>query len=237
MSKTTRALVILGVVAGLGVAALPLSSYAAPVTITHGDESLTEDTDYGTTGGNNKWVKDDATIQLVIEDELSITLDSSDETNPTLVTLTGDITNGFKTTNPLKVTVVSNNSNGYNLNLKGSTAGTATSLINATGEEIVKADGTFAAPAALDATSNSVWGYAIADNNAFDGDKYAGVTAEGETIKQVLKTDTAALATLSDTGDITNINFAAAIKRGQAAGTYTGQVTLTATNNAAATNN
>ena len=194
MSKTTNALIALGVVAGLGAAALPLSSYAA------------DDTPKA------------VGVTLTIDDELTIEADNK-------VDLSAD-----EHTGAVKVTVVSNNTKGYNLALKGSAATNPTSLTSGE-DQIVATKGTFAAPAAF-GTDASEWGYSVANSNVnnttdltkFTGTVYAGVPATDQIIVNANKPTVSA-------GDITTITFAANLVDCQAAGTYEGEVTFTASNN------
>lgn len=189
MSKTTNALIALGVVAGLGAAALPLSSYAAdPAT-------------------------DKVGVTLTIEDELTIEADKSTTDKVDL--------SGTGHTGAVTLTVVTNNQKGYNLGIMGSAATNPTSLTSDLGDQITAVAGTLASPAALSATT-SEWGYRLADTEA---DKYAGVTGDNAVIKT---TD----APTGTSGDETVVTFGASIKDGQPAGTYNGEVTFTATNNA-----
>ena len=188
MSKTTSALIALGVVAGLGAAALPLSSYAV--------DPQTED----------------VAVTLKIEDELTI---EADKSTTDKVDLSGDGHTGDVT-----LTVVTNNQKGYNLAIKGSGAN-PTTLKSENGDEIAATAGTFAAPAAF-GTTNSEWGYRLA---GFADNAFAGVKEDDVQIKT---TD----APTGSAGDETVVTFGASIADGQPAGTYDGQVTFTATNNA-----
>ncbi len=192
MSKSTSVLVALGVVGGLGVAALPLSTYAD-----------------GTPKSN------DVGITLTLDDELQI---SADKSTTDKVDLSGDSHTGDAT-----ITVTTNNTKGYNLGIKGSAATNATALTSTTNanDTIAAAAGTVAAPAAFD-TAKSEWGYRLA---TWEADKFAGVTGNNDVIK------TTSVPTTS-TGDATVVTFGVSIADGQAAGTYEGQVTFTATNNA-----
>lgn len=192
MSKTTGVLVALGIVGGLGVAALPLSSYA---------DGTPKSTPVGVT--------------MTIEDELSI---SADKSTTDKVDLSADGHTGTAT-----ITVVTNNTKGYNLGIKGSAGTNPTHLTSTTNanDKIAASTGTVAAPAAL-STSTSEWGYRLA---TWDADKFAGVGGDNAVIK------TTGAATTS-TGDKTVVTFGASIADGQPAGTYEGQVTFTATNNA-----
>ncbi len=199
MSKTTNALIALGVVAGLGAAALPLSSYAA------------DDTPKA------------VGVTLTIDDELTIEADKDNADNKVDLSADGH-------TGAVKVTVVSNNTKGYNLALKGSAATNPTSLTSGE-DQIVATKGTFAAPAAF-GTDESEWGYSVANTNAnnttdltkFAGGVYAGVPATDQIIVNANKPTVSA-------GDTTTITFAANLVDGQAAGTYEGEVTFTASNN------
>lgn len=214
MSKLTQSIAILGVVAGLGVAALPLSTYAAPVI------DGTQPTEGAVSGATYDGTKDgkvstDTNIKLVIDDVLSIDTDKT-EVDLTAAPHTGTV----------KVTVVTNNSTGYDLAIKGSAATNPTSLTNtaASADQIVKGDGTFTDPAAL-STTVSQWGYSVAGVAAFTDGLYAGVTGTD----QIIHSETSATA---EAGVATGVTFAASLKDGQAAGTYNGKVTFTATNKA-----
>lgn len=98
MSKMTKTIAALGVVAGLGVAALPLSSYAAVVT-----DSTT------------------VTAQAVIGEAISVTADAADDT----VTITDVTANQDVKEGSTVLTVQTNNVNGYNLTIKDSDTVTA----------------------------------------------------------------------------------------------------------------
>lgn len=214
MSKMSKTIAILGVVAGLGVAALPLSTYAASIVAGDGENSVTGNT----------------TIKLTIKDELSMELDK-DTTAGNEV----DLGNGTATPS-MTVKVITNNTTGYNLNLKGSTTANdpviATDLATVNKDRIQAGTGSFATPKALADETFSAWGYKVANSNAnntvtytqFTDGLYAGVNAGGQEIVNVSKPTGAA-------GDTTTVTFAASVKDGQAAGEYTGQVTFTATNN------
>ncbi len=214
MSKLTQSIAILGVVAGLGVAALPLSTYAAPVI---DGPAPTEGAVSGATydGTKDGKVTSDTNVKLIIEDLLSI------DTDKTEVDLSA-----APHTGAVKVTVVTNNSTGYDLAIKGTGTPNATSLTNTkpSADQIIKGDGTFTAPAAL-STTVSQWGYSVAGEAAFTEGLYAGVTGTD----QIIHSESAAT---TDAGVATDVTFAASLKNGQAAGTYNGKVTFTATNKA-----
>ncbi len=211
MTNLTKAIAVLGVVAGLGVAALPLSSYA--VTVIDGEapaEGAVEGATYdGTKDGK---VETGVGVMLKVEDELTIEADKSttDKVDLSADGHTGNVT----------LTVVTNNQKGYNLTIKGSGANPLT-LKSENDDEITAGTGTFAAPAAL-STTVSEWGYRLA---SFEADKYAGVTTNDVEIKSTT-------TPTGNSGDETVVTFGASIKDGQPAGTYNGEVTFTATNNA-----
>lgn len=205
MTNLSKTIAILGVVAGLGVAALPLSSYAA------------ESTD-----GSD--VSENATVKLTIAKKLSLTLDTTE----------ADLGDGSQTP-AIKAAVITNNSKGYTLKIAGSTTTGSVKTVLTSGvvkDDIVAASGTAAAPATLAKTATaSVWGYTVTGDDittGFTGEgvgKYAGVTEAGEAIA----TKNAATAAA---GNLTTITFAADLLENQAAGEYTGQVTFTASDNA-----
>ncbi len=102
MSKTTAALAALGVVAGLGVAALPLSSYAV------------ED-------------QEDIKVTLSVNDSISITTTDPDnpETALNAAPITAATDGGVSASSPILVTVKTNNEGGYTVKLKDKDATTA----------------------------------------------------------------------------------------------------------------
>ena len=97
MSKMSKAIAVLGVVAGLGVAALPLSSYAA-------DEPYSQSAS--------------ADVQVEVGGAISISTDATDGK----VDLEEITLNNVSTTKDLKVTVSSNSEVGYGLTIKALTA-------------------------------------------------------------------------------------------------------------------
>ncbi len=231
MSKLTQSIAILGVVAGLGVAALPLSTYAAnPAAVewntTGGytgapmDEGATAN--FGTDAEGNNWVKTTTNIKLNVPDALSIDA-SADE-----VTLTDAAGDGKYTSDAdVEVHVISRNNKGYTLSMVGSGNGTPkTDLVNST---FNIATGAIADLAAFDAaTGTSAWGYRISEAvgaaTATDANKYLAVAATTGA--------DAVIAKETEAKDLTyKIGFGAQVAAGQAAGDYEGQVTFIATNN------
>ena len=102
MSKMSKAIAVLGVVAGLGVAALPLSSYAAE-------------------GGYS--VNDSAKVTTKVEGAISISVEVSDtvkDLNLGVLTPNGEVKSG-----DLKVTVGGNAANTYDLTMSATAMSTA----------------------------------------------------------------------------------------------------------------
>ena len=89
MSKMTKTIAALGIVAGLGVAALPLSSYAVTDTA-------------------------NVTAQAIVGDSISITADAADDT----VTISDVTANQAVKEGSTVLTVTTNNASGYNVTIK-----------------------------------------------------------------------------------------------------------------------
>lgn len=206
MSKMSNVLAALGVVAALGVAALPLSTYA--------DENT-----------DSTPISKDATVKLTVKKKLSLTLDATE----------ADLDDG--SANPAIVaTVITNHTDGYTLKIAGSTTESDDKTVLTSGvvaDDIAAFSGTAVAPATLelaDGATASVWGYTVTGDDIVTGfqgkgvGKYAGVTADGEAIASSTSATAAA-------GNVTTVTFGAKLIDNQAAGTYTGQVTFTASDN------
>lgn len=236
MTKLTKAIAVLGVVAGLGVAALPLTSYAETTPVVW---SSTPDTNTpagwggaGTDAGP-MWVAKPVGVQLKIEEGLQIST-SNEDGKP--VDMGQGATNKDEYTSAgFKVNVVANNTAGYVLSIKGSGSGTnKSSLYNDANDEIVALPSASYAALALNA-NKSVWGYGIgtlADGSDGSSDTEA-TTFRGVTDSYVSIKDAQSKATTS-AGDDTLVTFGAKIADGQASGTYKGQVTFMATAGATA---
>lgn len=205
MSNMTKAIAVLGVVAGLGVAALPLSTYAAPTAIEGTGTPLT--------------ATKDVPVQLTIKETLNMYVTdeagTADFTSPVTIG-TGDIAAaGAYESAPIAVKVETANKDGYKLTIVGSADTNPTSLtLDGGTEEIVAGD--------LTSTTASQWGYKVntmtGDTPAF-ADAWTGVS---ETAAPINSLAAAGVQT-------TKVKFGANIIPGQLAGTYKGQVTITAT--------
>lgn len=224
MTKSIKTLAVLGVVAGLGIAALPLNAQAAETTVIDGvaPEGAADASNYdGTADGR---VSTDATIQLELADKLSIT---TDQNNVALTPETAGSYSGKYTGNAVNVTVRTRNSKGYQLTMVGSAgaeqnnATVVNALTNEKGDTITAGDLTGA---------TSTWGYTVATNilgtETAAGSTYKGVAAADGADAVIMTSDKAT----KEDGDKATLNFGANIVDGQAAGIYKGKVTFTASN-------
>lgn len=177
MSKVTKTIAALGVVAGLGVAALPLASYAATTQ--------------------------NIAVEATIGETLSVGA-------PTVATVELAPTNGAAAVEgSSSVKVNTNHLTGFTLNIKDSDSETG----------LTGTSGTIAAGTVLDGTE-SAWAYKGGDTA-----EYTAIT----TSDVLLKKTTAPTAAAGETVEIT---FGVAADADQAAGEYTGGVTVTAVANA-----
>lgn len=115
MSKMTKTIAALGVVAGLGVAALPLSSYATIVS-----DSTT------------------VTAQAIIGEAISVTADATDYT----VKIENVTANQEAATGSTVLTIQTNNTNGYNVTIKDADAVTALTTDGADADNGIPASNT-----------------------------------------------------------------------------------------------
>lgn len=196
MSKMTKTIAALGVVAGLGVAALPLSSYATIVT-----DSTT------------------VTAQAIIGEAISVTADATDDTvKIENVTANQEVKEGSTV-----LTIQTNNTSGYNVNIKDSDATTA--LTTAGGDA---ADGI---PASATLTKgNKGWGF-----KASTSTEGVAVSGAGQAYRAI-ETTPLALASRStgasvQDGDKITLTFGVVVDSSIAAGTYSDDVIITATTN------
>lgn len=214
MSNMTKTIAILGVVAGLGVAALPLSTYAAPTAIE------------GT--GTPLSAPKDVPVQLTIKETLNMYVTdeagTADFTSPVKIGSSEIAAAGKYESDPIAVKVETANKGGYALTIVGSYVKDGLSGDDATNAltSLVNENNTMISAGALaDADTESTWGYAV--------DTAAGETASFGTWTGV--TDSAVeINKLTEAGtQTTKVKFGANIVAGQQAGTYNGQVTFTAT--------
>ncbi len=211
MSKMSKTIAVLGVVAGLGVAALPLSTYAAVTTPETGDP---------TNPGDN------VTLNVKVVDSIQIAVEGDDTVNLTSVNdkVVGDPGQSANAT--LRVTT--GNTKGYTLWAKTVAADGA--LVEKTDPSKKIASGI---PSTSAPVSASAWGmiYEGSDASASTTDflTYQGLSGAN----QIVRTTTTAPTTGPEGGkyDDTIVKFGVTTKSGQPAGTYTGTVNFTAAAN------
>lgn len=229
MTNLTKAIAALGVVAGLGVAALPLTSYAETTPVVWGDEgNFTKDTDWGSDEAGNKWVKTDVGVTLEVTEGLQIWTNGTDNTPVEMTEADGQFKSAEQT-----VSVKSNNQYGYTLSIKGITpvaegaSNAVTDMVTTDGHKIAAITTPYTTGAtnalALADDGSSVWGYSL------DGTNFFGVKTSDTTIKKT--TEVVSDATDKPGISSQNITFGAVVSADQEAGVYNGKVTFTATAN------
>lgn len=226
MSKTTKALAALGVVAGLGVAALPIGVGAAPVVdgdTASGDNSATADGNVSDTVTVRTEIKPTLTLEVTGANDAAI--GSGSERHLVLLGTNGELQNGGNGSGTATVKVTTNHLGGYKVNMNGETTG-FNGQTN-TGEAFSDiADNTAAFPT----TGASVFGYkttkdaASATNVTLANENWNGVKDAATLIATGAAATTAA-------GDEFTITFQAHASESQAADIYDEVVTITATTN------
>ena len=210
MSKLSTTLAMLGAVSAWGVAALPLSSYAA-VTKTS-----------------------QAKVQVEVEGAIGMTIDNhgdGDAYSQGLLDLGKIMLGGVMTdAEGIDVIVNSNDSSAnYNLGIKSLTNETA--LVTENDSKIPAASGSEVGNIAA---GTSAWGYYVANEKpTISVVNWKGVTASGDNINSNIKSNqnTAQTGGTGDYKDTTTVWFAASASDTQAEGVYTGTVVFTATVN------
>lgn len=232
MSKTTKALAALGVVAGLGIAALPISASALTIHDGTGTDTATDKYD-GTKDGN---VSDTVLVRTEIKDTLTLTVTGSNDADITsddtaagvshlvLLGTNGELMNGQNGSGKATVNVSTNNGKGYKVNINGEADG-----FNGTTDPTQKfapvADNTTSFPT----SGASAFGYkttkdSTASNISLASANWMGVPTTATTVA------TGAGATQT-AGDSFDINFEAHASESQAADVYDEVITITATTN------
>lgn len=211
MSKMSKAILALGVVAGLGVATLPLSSYAA---------------DYSQSA--------QAKVQVEVGGAISIAVDSGN-TDKTLVDLGQLMVNGDVKTGSVDVIVSTNNTkatDGIAYNLTMSMAGESNALSNGNGATI---------PAGTPQQGDSAWGWTqstITDADSIAAATWAAVPVKGSSAATLTTATGKVPAATVDAdnkvtagSETTTVTFGASADGNQQEGVYTGSVVFTATVN------
>lgn len=226
MSKTTKALAALGVVAGLGVAALPIGVGAAPVVdgdTASGDNSATADGNVSDTVTVRTEIKPTLTLEVTGANDAAI--GSGSERHLVLLGTNGELQNGGNGSGTATVKVTTNHLGGYKVNMNGETTG-FNGQTNADQKFAPIDDNTAAFPT----TGASVFGYkttkdaASATNVTLANDNWNGVKDAATLIATGANATTAA-------GDEFTITFQAHASESQAADIYDEVVTITATTN------
>lgn len=226
MSKTTKALAALGVVAGLGVAALPIGVGAAPVVdsdTASGDNSATADGNVSDTVTVRTEIKPTLTLEVTGANDAAI--GSGSERHLVLLGTNGELQNGGNGSGTATVKVTTNHLGGYKVNMNGETTG-FNGQTNADQKFAPIADNTAVFPT----TGASVFGYkttkdaASATNVTLANDNWNGVKDAATLIATGANATTAA-------GDEFTITFQAHASESQAADVYDEVVTITATTN------
>ena len=228
MSKMSQTIAILGVVAGLGVAALPLSTYAAPA-----DQQTAS-----TPAEGADMTVDSATVPIELKLGEYLMISTSRTAADEKVQLLSENVSGEGidtaatgadyASKGFNVNVVSNNTAGFYVGIKGT---------GTTDHETDLWSGTDAIAAGTLAGDTSTWGYKVTpatgetdtDLNATSSASLAWVAVEKKS--KTIYTQTGLDKTAADKTKGRNIpvTFGAKIATDQAAGTYNGQVTFTAT--------
>lgn len=214
MSKMTKTIAILGVVAGLGVAALPLGSYAA------GEPAPVD----------SQAVPLSLTVAPMLEISTNMDNDASPAKTVELTTTNATAAGGNAeyASSGFNVNVKTNNTAGYTIGIKATAAGNV---------NMVSGDNKI--PSAALTTGTSAWAFKTGTLTS-KGVTAAG--AEGSTGTSTATSWTAVTATstpfytatqeaggISTAGIDTPVIFGATVAPNQAAGTYTTSVTFTAT--------
>lgn len=216
MTNLTKAIAALGVVAGLGVAALPLTSYAETTPVVW--DKTAGSNDNGSWGGAGTaagpmWVAKPVGVQLVIEQgiQIAVTNEDGSDNAPETVDLAYDDSTKIYQGAPIQVNVVANNKQGYHLSIAG------THTVDGHKSDLVNEAGTAIIAGTLNDATTSSWGYKAGESTT-----WAKVT-DADVVINSKATPTGAA------GENTKVVFGAQISDTQEAGTYTGQVTFTAT--------
>lgn len=207
MSKMSKAIAVLGVVAGLGVAALPLSSYAAP-----GDPNTYSQTT-------------NAQVQVEVEGAISIASNVADMTGGIVdlgKIMPGGITEETADANALKITV-SSNSDGAQYNLY------INALENDGTNSIMKGKNTGATiPGGTPAANTSAWGYQYSADGTTWGGTYTAVPMAANKVNGDTKLSTSGSAEGVKATSNSYFKFQASASNEQLADVYTGTVVFTA---------
>ena len=236
--KSTKIIAAAGVVAGLGVAALPAMTFAAEtvngsvdlyvdvvpaiaMTISGNND---DNSHYGTAGDNgavdvfNPATAASSSIDGHTTPAAPTTVASSSWASllPN-ATVNGNDTNGFKST----INVYTNNASGYTLNVKDSDSTLALTKVGST--ETIPAGVPESGDTTFDLSAGiAAWGYKI-DTASTTGAGYTPISATDAQVKT--------RATKTSGGEETVVYYGVATASDQATGTYADTIVYTATTN------
>ncbi len=201
MSKMSKAIAVLGVVAGLGVAALPLSTYAA-----------------GSSASKN------GQVQVQVEGAIAINIVDPETDNAEGITLTNGLldlgtlkVNGAPATGAMGVQVATNNATGYTLQIKAATTADMVGSGDAAGS-VIPANAAVAA-------GTAGWAYkggGVTANTA--------ISTTAAQLKKTTTAPTGT-AVDGKASEVTDVTFTVAADSTTTEGTYTGTVVFMATAN------
>ncbi len=206
MSKMSKAIAVLGVVAGLGVAALPLSSYAADPTGASASKAAQVVVEVG------------GAISIEITNPGTVTQVSGVTVANDTLTLNQAKINGAISKGSLGVRVLTNAAEKYSLNMKAQ--GTTDMVGSGT------AAGSSIKTTASLAQGTAGWAYSM--DNGTTWKAIPDATGAGDEINP--NGQTASVASQSKPfSEVTDVTFGVAADETTPEGTYTGNVTFTAT--------
>ncbi len=208
MSKMSKTIAVLGVVAALGVTALPLSTYAAPADVSK-----------------------NAQVKTTVQESLELTLKSNNDadnesTDALQVVNLGTVDSTKIAEGTLTSTVVTNNATGYTLTIADADADT--NLVSDTDN----------IPTGKPVIGESHWGYKVFDITVADGATQTGAAVTDYTAMPATGAATTIVnsdkSTITKTGDTATIGFGVSVSNDQHPGTYVDTVVVTAAANPAA---
>ncbi len=221
MSKTTKVIAALGVVAGLGVAALPAFTYAQE-TVSGNVDLYVEVvpaiamTITGNNDDNGHYGFGNGAVDVFNPATAASSTIDGHETPATATTVASSswmsILPNATGTMTSTVTVYTNNASGYTLNLKDADSTTALTKVGGTA--------TIAASATPSAGAGAGWSVTGGDDDFASG---AAITAADQTVKTT--------AAKTSGGDATTMTYTVATAADQETGAYTDTITYTATTN------
>ena len=231
MSNTTKALAALGVVAGLGIASLPLGASAAKIYDGVGTDAPDGSVVYD--GVADKTVSDTVTVRTVIKDTLALTVTGANDADITsddtdagvkhlvLLGTNGELQNGGNASGTATVNVATNNFGGYKVTMKGDGGFKGKTNSSEIFADVNDNEATFPT------TGASVFGYQTTKADTVTNLTLSNLNWNG--IKDTATEIATGTGATESAGDTFTITFQAHASESQAADTYEETVTITAT--------